>query len=515
MSATNRRLFLLPWLASACHPLGSLPYEDTGGPSNGAERIALTPARIEFPLVSVNVQGAAEATFTIYNLGGDTITVSGQDEVIGSEIFTVEAGPLLSIEAGARQDLTVRFAPTTEGVYEADIIVEPGGESLHLVGAATAPIARIGDVHIDPVVLGCSGTGTVGIANDGSETLEILSATVAGGEYAVLDAPAEVSPGGSSAAALSFTPAGGGQRGDTLILTTNDPARPTLAVPLSVLGYEGDRIEESFRYTPANPTDILFLIDTAATMTSGLQKSNTAVDAYITQIRDTNLDFHLLALPSGDACPANSHAYATRSDTSAQAQVVMERGIGGPSGVWDDDLLGLALLALQSGESGECLEGFRRPDADLQIIVLSDGPSRGEVDTQVATIASGLSDDAGMRLSVLTPATADCGTVMDDYTTASRTTGGTAADLCAEEWTSAFLDFATLPPGAEAVHYPLAQAPVPSTVEVAVEGAPFDLWSYDAATNAVIFDGDAVPALGAEVTISYVLAVTCVPEGGG
>ena len=62
------------------------------------------------------------------------------------------------------------------------------------------------------------------------------------------------------------------------------------------------------------------------------------------------------------------------------------------------------------------------------------------------------------------------------------------------------------------MNYPRGQVPGATTLEVAVEGAPFTLWSYDAASNVVIFDGDAVPALGAEVTITYVLAVTCTDE---
>ena len=71
------------------------------------------------------------------------------------------------------------------------------------------------------------------------------------------------------------------------------------------------------------------------------------------------------------------------------------------------------------------------------------------------------------------------------------------------------LDQVALPPGADPVSYPLAEVPVTSTIEVTVEGAPFTLWSYDRARNAVVFDGDAVPALGAEVAIEYVLAVAC------
>ena len=83
------------------------------------------------------------------------------------------------------------------------------------------------------------------------------------------------------------------------------------------------------------------------------------------------------------------------------------------------------------------------------------------------------------------------------------------SDLCAPTWTDAFLDFTALPEGRGAVRFPLAEAPVPSTIEVLAEGVSFHAWSWDADTNAILFDGKQVPALGAEITVGYVLAVSC------
>ena len=120
--------------------------------------------------------------------------------------------------------------------------------------------------------------------------------------------------------------------------------------------------------------------------------------------------------------------------------------------------------------------------------------------------------DAGFRLSALV-ALGGCGSDADVWAEAAETTGGIAADLCASDWVPAFLDLASLPPGADPVTYPLAEIPVPSSLRVTVEGAPFELWTYDTTTNAVRFDGDAVPALGAEVGITYVLAVACGASG--
>ena len=500
---------LLLLTAGGCHALGTF---DPGGsdtaPSTG-DRIAVTPSVLVWPDISVNDQHASVATFTIYNLGESTVTVSGQDEVMGDGVFKTDVPPLLTLEEGESRIVHVTFTPPTQGNYTADVLVQPGEESVRLTAYATSPVAEAGDVHLDAVVLGCTGTGTVGLSNTGSEPLTITSVEVSTDEYEVLDTPTEVGPGGVSAIALGFTPGGGGERGATLTITTNDPLNPVLAVPLSVLGYEGERVTESFRYAPSNPTDLLFVVEGSPDLEDAYAEATPALDSFVSTIRSTNVDYHLAAVNSADPCPATSHAFATRSDTSLQTSAILSLAFAATPGAWDDDLLDEALLSLAATDPGECLEGFRREDADLHVIVVSDGPSAGDVATQVTTLAGQVAPGAGFRLSALIPGTAECGVPMGDYEGAVRTTGGYLEDVCAADWTAALQDLATLPPGADPVSYPLAEVPVTSTIEVTVEGAPFTLWSYDRARNSVVFDGDAVPALGAEVAIEYVLEVAC------
>jgi hypothetical protein len=492
-----------------CTTLG--PWRDTGSvdTSGGEERVVASPALLDFGSVSVNADGYALGTFTLYNLGNTAATVTGHDEAIGSTAFTIASPPVLTLEPGAELTLSVRYAPTTDGDDGAEILIEPSEETVRLLGVGTAPVLSVGTATVDPVVLGCSGAGSIPLTNTGTEDLLLTGATLEGTEIAVTVLPERIRPGESGTVGLSFAPAGDGARGDTVLLTSNDPLHPAIGVLVSGLGYEGERVSETFHYTPSNPTDLLFLIATAGGMTSQLDKAVDAIPLFVQTLRAANIDYQLAALSSDAPCPGSSPGWADRSDTTLQTEAVLERGFGGASGAWEDDLVGLAAEALAHTATGDCLAGFRRADADLQLIVVSDGPSRTDAAAEAATIAANLQDPASLRISALVPLRDTCGEEAEDFEALADEYDGTARDLCAADWADAFLHFAALPHGDGAVRYALAEAPVVSTIEVLAEGVPFETWTWDADRNAVVFDGDQVPAYGAEVTVRYVSAVAC------
>lgn len=493
---------VLLWLLAACHPLGTVP--DPGSDPAGDPRVTVTPAALDFGAVSVDGVGSWTLSFTVHNLADEAVTVTGHDEPLGADPFQVDAEPLLVVPAGGEVAVPVTFTPRTDGGSEATLIVEPGGETVALVGRGTAPVLTVGEVAFDPVVLGCTGEGTLAVGNAGSEALAFLDATVTGEGFAVVGWPDSVPPAGDDLVRLAFTPSAGGSRGGVLTLTTSDPLTPQVAVTVSVLGYEGERVDESFTYTPANPTDILLLVDGGTPHDPDRVQDGLAV--FVDTLRGSNIDYQVAAVDSGSPCPDGAPAFATRSDTSLRTEATLRRGFEGPGGGWDDDLLALADEALGRAGAGGCLEGFRRVGADLHLVAVSDGPSVGVVEDQVIDLATTW---GRLRLSALVPADPACGAVDPAWSAAAATTGGSAHDLCAADWSAAFTAFATLPPGADPVTYPLAEVPVPSTIAVTVEGQPFAAWRYDAGANAVVFDGDAVPAFGSAVEITYVLAVAC------
>ena len=491
---------------AACHAIAPWETGDDGTVPDGP-RVVVSPGELDFGTISAS-SGGAGLTLSLFNVGDETATITGHDEPIGSSAFDVDAEPIIELAPGFQLDLLVRYEPTTEQTDAAQILVEPDDEVVRLVGAATAPVIDLGEASVDPVVLGCSGTATLPLANLGSESLTIESVNVGDEEYEVASWPKELAPGATGEIVLNFTPAGGGSRGTTLQVYSNDPLRPELGATISGLGYEGESVTETFRYSPSNPTDLLFVIKTTGGMTAQLDKALAVVEEFVDALRDANIDYHLAALSGSGPCPEMGPAWAERTDTSLQAQAVLEHGINGSGGAWDDALLALALSALEQSEGG-CLDGFRRSDADLHVVLLSDGAGTGDPATDVEALEETLTAPAELLLSALLPTDSTCGSSAANYALAIGGAGGTVWNLCADDWSEAFAGLTELPPGREAVRYVLAEEPVVSTVAVEVEGAAFDDWSWDDEENAVVFDGETTPALGAEVIVSYVSSVSC------
>lgn len=500
---------MLPLLAllAGCTPFGPWSDEGTDDPDADGARVVASPGALDFGAVSVNEDGEARLPLTLYNLGDTPETVTGHDEPRGDgAAFSVAADPILELAPGASVALEVVFAPGTDAAYVAELLIDPSEELVRLSGVGTAPVLETGEPNLPPVVLGCAGEGRVPLANAGSEPLVFAGATVASSEFAVVDLPDALAPGETGDVLVRFAPAGGGPRGTTLLLRTDDPARPEAGVALSALGYEGERVVESFRYAPTDPTDILFVVDTGGGMAAHLQKAEAVVPSFVDALRDANLDYQLVGLSGEGPCPGPL-GFATRSDTSLVAERVLEWAFDGGTGAWDADLLGLAVAALEETGPGACLDGFRRDDADLHVVLVSDNDAQGDVDAAAADLEDAVGD-AGLRISALLPGS-DCGGATEGYARVAETHGGTVEDLCAPDWTDAFLAFASQPAGGDAVRYALAEVPVVATLEVEVEGAAWTDWSYDADANEVVFDGGQTPALGAEVVVEYVSAVAC------
>lgn len=489
-------------------PIGTWDLVPPGDTAPSGARVVASPGRIDFGSLSVNDDGEALGELTLVNLGDAAEIVTGHDEPIGSDAFSVDAAPLLSLGPGESVTLAVRYRPTTEQSDAAELLLDPSEETVRLVGRATAPVLQTGDATLDPVVVGCAGTGSVSIRNVGSESLVVSAVSVADEEFALVASPSTVDPNETADILLTFTPTGGGERGATLRVSTNDPERPEIGILVSALGYEGERVTESFRYTPSNPTDLLFVVDAGDGMTSQLDKAEPVLASFVHALRDANIDYHLAALSGFGPCPTTTPGWADRSDTSLQAESVLERGLFGAAGPWDGDLLGLAHEALEASGAGVCLAGFRRENADLQVIVLTDGPGAADTAASQAALASAVAAPAVLRVSGLLPA-GGCGTPAADYAAVVASTGGVVEDLCAADWAGAFVALAELPGGEDAVRFPLAEVPVPATIEVLAEGLTFTSWTWDAVENSVVFDGEATPALGAEITIRYVSSVAC------
>lgn len=470
-------------------------------------RISASPAILDFGEVSVNGLGTVELAFTVDNLGDGSVTLTGHNEPIGDDRFSVDAEPIEVLSEGDQRTFFVRFEPQTDETARAQLRIEPGSELVELRGFGRAPVATLGEAEAAATVLGCQSAGTARVGNEGSENLTLSDVTLEGTDFVLTGWQADIPVGGSSLIEYTFTPSGSGDRGGTLTISGNDPLRPQLALNLSALGYEGERVQEGFRFLPTAPTDIVFAVE--GELGENEFRLGPALDAYVAALGSTNVDFHVTAVASDNPCPVDSPLWANASDTELATTNVIARAFDQPAGTWDSDLLGLAIATIDHTGTGDCLDGFRRENANLDVVLVGYSSPTVDVELAAATLADRIFSETALRISTLVPMSAECGETGSDYAAIATAYGGTAADLCDGDWTSAFEAFANLPTADTPVRFALAEVPVVSSLAVTVEGGNWTAWTFDSSTNELVFDDQTRPALGAEVAISYVSAVAC------
>jgi hypothetical protein len=506
----------------ACEPWGrGLPQEPVD--PLGQEALVVSPSELDFGSISVREDGFATASFTITNGGTETLTVHGHDEVVGdADAFAVAADPYMELRPGHSQELLVRFLPATEATYRGELRINYGVETLSLVGGGLAPVLVLDRPEVPPTAVGCTASVDLSLRNAGSEVLHLDGLSLADEtEYRVVGAaPAALSPGEAATVTLGFSPMSGGWRSTSVAVWSDDPLWPDEApatVVLEGLGVAGATASERFLYAPDTQVDVLFAVDSSGIMAALLDRADPALLAWEEQLGLGAVDLHSAVLTGASTCPATSPAWLDGSESSEERVALLQEGFDGAAGAWSDELLALAATALRTETGpGGCLEGFLREGARLQIVVVTGQADQGALDPAATLLA--LQEVAPANSSVVVSAlmatTAEgCNgtTYGEGYAEVVLASGGRIADLCAASWSEGFADFAEecVLSGSGALSHPLGAEPLPESLRVTADGAPATGWSYDAASNAVVFDAASGPAVGAEIEVQYMLAQAC------
>ena len=98
-----------------------------------APLISVSPSSLDFG--GVNVGGSSNRTITVQNVGGGVLTGNATTNAP----FTIVSGGSYSLNAGQSQVVTVRFSPTSAGIFEGNVSFSGGaGASAMLSGIGTA-----------------------------------------------------------------------------------------------------------------------------------------------------------------------------------------------------------------------------------------------------------------------------------------------------------------------------------------------------------------------------------------
>ncbi|MDX1960638.1 MAG: vWA domain-containing protein [Leptospiraceae bacterium] len=96
---------------------------------------------------------------------------------------------------------------------------------------------------------------------------------------------------------------------------------------------------------------------------------------------------------------------------------------------------------------------------------------------------------------------------MPEYYNLAVASGGSAASICADDFSPIMSSMVTGAAGASSP-FVLSKTPISSTISVSVNGSAVPKsasngWSYDSGTNSIIFSGSAYPAVGATISVAY------------
>ncbi|MFZ5471184.1 MAG: choice-of-anchor D domain-containing protein [Myxococcota bacterium] len=158
--------------------------------------------------------------------------------------------------------------------------------------------------------------------------------------------------------------------------------------------------------------------------------------------------------------------------------------------------------------------GFLRPDARLVIIVVSDEEdfSTQPVDFYVTFFRAVKKNDPSLlsfSAIVAPPSLGLCPTASSSgsrYAAVAAQTGGITENICTQNWASSLQTLSSNAFGPKR-RFQLRQTPSDTTkIEVEVDGVKVTSgWSYDSATNSVVFEPSTTPPPGAAIDVTYPL----------
>jgi hypothetical protein len=261
-------------------------------------------------------------------------------------------------------------------------------------------------------------------------------------------------------------------------------------------------------------SDVLFVVDDSASMAEEQERLARNFEGFLGALPESRADYQLGVIT-----------------TSVDSRETAGSLVGGVISAAQDDVVEVFRAAVQVGTSGSRNErglqaaavavrdarnpGFIRPEARLQVIVLSDedDQSPDSVESYLGDLLVAGGEQGAMVHAIVGDEPAGCssGTTAADagtrYLDAMRATGGYRESICAEDYTEILVRIALELSGVRDTFY-LTRLPAPTSIEVRVDdilvpNRDLDGWTYEVGDNAIVFHGYAIPPDGANIAVEY------------
>lgn len=509
---------ILLLLTAGCIEQGFTGLNDVWGPPGPAIEVA--PEQLHYYEVSGG--DSKEALFEIRSIGRSDLEVSRVavvDDGLGDYTVLDTDTPFV-LAPGESREVWVRFSPQLADERLAVVEVDSDDPELStatvdLSGVGLLPKLEITPPSWDFGELGatCSSSVEMVLQNVGRADLTISSAGLSGDAgYAVTqDSPflTTLPPLAYVTGTMTWTASTAGASSATLTVISDDPEGPRIATFTGQTSGLG-ATEDHFTAQEDPPVDILLLVDRSASMDDDAASLGDNFGRFITTLGEVTEGWRMGVVTLDSAC---FNEGILTPDTTSLKQTFAAAAITGTDAEIsaDEQMLYLGDKALRKTPSGECNENFLREGALLHIIVVSDEPDRSSERASAWTWDFFLE-----RYLAYVPApellkvsgvidTEGCNEGDDGYRQIIEATGGEAMSICSTDWADTMVTLAEASL-TYAHSFTLSNKPMPSTLEVTVNGVVSKAWRYDAGLNAVVFEN-----LNGEdaVVVAYEIAGAC------
>jgi len=283
---------------------------------------------------------------------------------------------------------------------------------------------------------------------------------------------------------------------------------------------ESIEIEEQFFQTPLPKVDVLWIIDDTGSMAQEQARLLGAFEAFVDELESFGLDYQIgvvsTDMQADEAGVLRGNPWIVTRLTPEPVDAFVASADVGTSGVGPEAGLAAMVTALKEPLRSNENRGFRREDASLHVVLLSDADDQSEqwLGSDPASAALSLLVDEADRTGLSARFSAIVGDVPlgcfgaegaalpgTRYAEVAQASDGVQASICSDDFGPLLGQL-----GGIAVDYPasfpLLAAPDPETLRVSVNGQRLDEgWALFLEPPTVVFDD--APEAGAQIDVRY------------
>lgn len=484
-------------------------------PWAGEARIAVDPLAIDF--LTLELSEERSRTVTLSSVGAGLLSIEGL-EIEGDVGFRVEEEDLfVDLMPGESVAFEVFFSPTQPEDHEATLFVSSSDEQtptteVALAGRGLSPwlVVTPNPHDFGEAPLGCQSTRNLVAQNVGNAALELSAIdTLGNGDFTVLNGPElplTLQPGAWADIEVAWVPGVTGINTGGQSFISNDP-RPEYLAEQSGTGLATSEVEDRFPIDPNPPVDLIFAVDQSGSMDNDAEALAENFETLITTLEGVTSAWRIGVLTYDAGCFNNGVLKAWTPNLSTEfAEAVTA---GEDREISDDEAL-FKILDRGLRQLDACNSGFRREEAPVHVIFVSDEPERSQEQAASWTYDYWLGEynkvvpETLLTLSGVVD-TEDCNEGDAGYSEAIAATGGLSMSICTTDWAQYAEDIA-LATLSNAWQFELSEQAASGSIQVQVDGTVSSQWSFNSGSNSVQMNGlqDA-----SEVVISYSVQEEC------